>query len=106
MSGDIGAERESIVVPEQRAISVYTNQFGDVVIRQINWPDEDACLRVPPQYAHALAQAILAEAGLTKDEPAPADRTNAVRQRRHRARRNGQNGGDRYDLPLLREAAE
>jgi len=54
---------ESVVVREQPAISVYRNKFGDVVVRQQSWYDDDPCIIIQLQNAADVARAILEEAG-------------------------------------------
>jgi hypothetical protein len=93
------SNNNSVVIPEQMAVAVYTNAHGNVVIRQAGQygPDEDVWIVVAPCHARALAEAILTEAGLDAAEPAPLalpapskDATAAERQRRRRANlRNG-----------------
>jgi hypothetical protein len=106
---------ESVVVREQPAISVYRNKFGDVVVRQQSWYDDDPCIIIQLQNAADVARAILEEAGFDssvlfrnpaesnsesrseinghevvgKSEIArrPKDKTGADRQRRFRVRR-------------------
>lgn len=84
------------VVGSQLAIAVYKNHDGDIVIRQEMAPynDEDGFVFVRPENATYLAAALMALAEPDTAPqlalPAPADRTAAERQRRHRDRkRNG-----------------
>lgn len=94
-------DRDDLIVEEQAAIAVYTNPRGSIVIRQKGDLDpetytyEDAWIVVEPRYAAELARAILALAPQSVAPlalPAPADKTAAERQRRHRDRK--RNGGD------------
>ena len=53
--------KDSTVVPAVQAIAVYTNNDGDVVLRQQDPMNEDAIIVIPKSYAHAIAQAIISE---------------------------------------------
>lgn len=46
------------IVPRVDALDVYLNKDGDVVIRQQHWPEEDAVVIVPADYAAKVAEAI------------------------------------------------
>lgn len=96
------SDREAVVVPEQAATAVYTNNNGDIVIRQKGDPyedEDDHWFILAPQNAHRLAHAILelvaycdglATAEQLYGEPRPNPNSNAERQRRHREKkRNG-----------------
>lgn len=54
--------------PEQNETAVYTNPFGDIVLRQKNphsWkPDEDHVVIFRPEHAEAIVRAIIEEVGL------------------------------------------
>lgn len=86
-------EDDSIVIPPQQALAVYSNGRGAVVIRQQgDGFDEDAFICIRPENARALAAAILREAGAALDAEATEQRPKASsaaaeRQRRHRARK-------------------
>lgn len=54
--------KESTVIPSVRAVAVYTNTDGDIVIRQEGWPDEDAVIVVPRSAVNSLVEALKAEA--------------------------------------------
>jgi hypothetical protein len=100
---------EVTVVPEQSPIAVYFNPAGAVVIRQSGGYEDDPFIVVQPEYVGAVAEALLRCIGRDMESPAdhlpsafqppsnhangdiPAkDPTAAERQRRHRARRNGE----------------
>lgn len=87
--------------PEQNETAVYTNHFGDIVLRQKNphsWKDdEDHLVILRPEHAEAIVRAIIEEVGLPYvlvAEPESSgttvrtlkDVTAAERQRRHRAK--------------------
>lgn len=65
------AENDSVILSAQPATAVYTNRYGDVVIRQ-HGDDEDAFIFVRPENAQALCQAIMAEAQPEPPEPGKA----------------------------------
>ncbi|RQH08144.1 hypothetical protein [Bradyrhizobium sp. RP6] len=54
--------------PEQNETAVYTNLYGDIVLRQKNphsWKDdEDHLVTLRPEHAEAIVRAIVEEAGL------------------------------------------
>ncbi|MGY3432035.1 hypothetical protein ACVWWI_004010 [Bradyrhizobium sp. USDA 3686] len=86
--------------PAQNKTAVYTNPFGDIVLRQHNphsWKDdEDNVLIFRPEHAEAIVRAIIQEVGLpyvlvpqvAENACSPdtmlKDRTAAERQRRRR----------------------
>ncbi|MDH2355718.1 hypothetical protein QCM80_34355 [Bradyrhizobium sp. SSUT112] len=88
--------------PEQNETAVYTNNFGDIVLRQKNphsWNDDkDHLVILRPEHAEAIVRAIIDEVGLPyvlvaeSSESSGAtvrklkDLTAAERQRRHRAK--------------------
>jgi hypothetical protein len=88
----------NVVIREQPTTAVYTNPFGQVVIRQQTWPQDDVWVIVGPEHVAAVIKAMLDAAGI---EPAtmfsdgaveaaprsPADPTAAERQRRYRERK-------------------
>lgn len=91
-----------IVLPEQRAIAVYPNGKGCLVIRQeADWnDDEDSIVLVQPEHAERVAQALLnwAQEVLGREQPEEAEgapagvnaqrpTANALRQKRYRQRR-------------------
>ena len=88
-------DAENLTVPEQAAISVYTNQAGDIVIRQRGeWDDPgDTYIIVRPENAEVLIRAILAEIPptirrLPADQfPTGGGTTGANRSRRYRERK-------------------
>jgi hypothetical protein len=41
------ADGEDVVIRERRAIAAYFNQFGELVIRQKCWPEDDPIIYVP-----------------------------------------------------------
>ena len=97
MSGFDWTRDDSIVVPEQQAIAVFTNVHGRIAILQKGdyHPDEDVVIVVNRKNAAQLARAILALAepdAAPLALPAPTDKTAAERQRRHRDRK--RNGDD------------
>lgn len=54
--------KESTVVPAVQAIAVYTNNNGDVVLRQQDsMGGEDSLIIVPQSYARTIAQSILSQ---------------------------------------------
>ncbi len=67
---------DDVIVPEQRAIAIYTNEDGAVVIRQegLYGPDEDQVIWFEPRCARTIADAIL-EAAELDDEPPPLANT-------------------------------
>lgn len=91
----------AVVLPEQLAIAVYTNQNDDIVIRQERAWDEDSdtVVIVSPTNVRKVAEAMLAEIGETIGGPAIAGllpspeksrSPSAERQKRYRDRhRNG-----------------
>jgi hypothetical protein len=48
---------ESIVLREQRATAVYRNRFGELIIRQQCWPDDDSFIYVTPENVTAFLEA-------------------------------------------------
>jgi hypothetical protein len=55
--------KESIVVKSVEAIAVYTNELGDIVIRQQNMMgDDDYFVSFPKSSINALIKALKAEA--------------------------------------------
>ena len=50
---------DAVVVPEQRAGAVYWNPRGQIVIRQLGWPDDDPFVFFAPEHAVTIAKAIL-----------------------------------------------
>jgi len=88
---------DDVVVQEQQAVAVYRNPRGCIVVRQKgDWygHEDDVWIVIEPDRAGRVAHAILAlveplPAPGPLSLPAPADRTAAERQRRHRAKRNG-----------------
>jgi hypothetical protein len=87
-----GAEAE-VVIRGQRAVAVYPNPWGAVVIRaERTWDEEaDTCIIIDKAHARAVAEAILAAAEFEPDAeadmPRPrVDKTAAERQRRYRER--------------------
>jgi hypothetical protein len=89
------SDGEPIVVRVQGAIAVYTNPYGDVVIRQKgDWGEERApSIVVAPDRARLIAEAISRVAGVADnfdEQNAPhvtKDRNAAERQRRRRRKR-------------------
>ncbi|MFZ3180039.1 MAG: hypothetical protein WA156_07470 [Methylocystis silviterrae] len=91
-----------IVLSEQRAIAVYPNGKGCLVIRQqADWnADEDSIILVQPEHAERVARALLnwAQQVLGQKQPEEVEgapevnarlpSANALRQRRYRRRRN------------------
>lgn len=54
---------EDVIIPSVRAVAVYTNANGDVVIRQEDgMGDEDAYIVLPKSMVEKVARAIRAEA--------------------------------------------
>lgn len=88
--------------PAQSETAVYTNDFGEIVLRQKTpgaWKDDyDKLVIFRPEHAEAIVRAIIAEVGLPyvlvgecseNSEPTArkvTDVTAAERQRRHRAK--------------------
>ncbi|UFW45407.1 MULTISPECIES: hypothetical protein [Bradyrhizobium] len=88
--------------PAQNETAVYTNAFGEIVLRQKTpgaWKDDyDKLVIFRPEHAEAIVRAIIAEVGLPyvlvgecseNSEPTArkvTDVTAAERQRRHRAK--------------------
>ena len=64
--------KEAIAVPHVDAIAVYTNEDGDIIIRQEGGPLEaDAVVTVPAQIAHRVIEALRRE--LLGPSPSYAD---------------------------------
>ena len=79
------SDNDSIVVPEQPGLAVYSNVAGAIVVREQGcWPDEDVYLIVQPANAERLAAAILALADQLLGTTSAKDATAAARQRRRR----------------------
>lgn len=98
------------VLPSQPATYVFRNPYGQVVIRQKCWPDEDMFVMVAPEGVAALIDALRDAAGidqcsgtLTPPRPTSARRSPAAdRQARHRERKRAAATGE---PPANREAA-
>src|ERR1041385_3606287 len=69
-----------VCVRSQRAVAVYLNDFGELVIRPQNWPEDDSIIVILPENAEALANARQL-VSVSKDATA------AERQRRYRERK-------------------
>ncbi len=90
---------ESVVVREQRALAVFLNGDGSVVVRQeCAWPDEteDPYVLIRPENAEAVARAILRAAAEARGDdavthesvtlPVTRNASSASRQKRYRER--------------------
>ena len=53
--------KESTVIPSVRAVAVYTNPDGDIVIRQEGYPEDDQVIVVPRGSVNSLIKALKAE---------------------------------------------
>lgn len=88
-------DREQVLIPVQMPVAVFSNSDGNVVIRQAGdwYRQDDPFIVLTPENARIVATAVanLAAELLTPEAPlalpAPADRTAAERQRRHRERK-------------------
>lgn len=63
--------REDIVVSHQTEIQVYVGDTGYIVIKQVDWPEDDVCICIDPKNVKAVADAMTAlvqEASLTRKE--------------------------------------
>lgn len=61
-------ENDSVVLPSMRAIAVYTNPAGDIVVRQEDpLEGRDQIVVIPRKMADAVAKAIRAESKLVFD---------------------------------------
>ncbi len=54
----------NVVVREQPLTAIYTNPFGQVIIRQQIWPQDDVWVIVGPEHVAAVVKAMLAAAGI------------------------------------------
>lgn len=118
-------DEKNCVIRAQPETHVYLNPYGEIVIRQANWPEEDMWVSFAPDHLPNVVQRICEWAGedmrlalverLTSfvlrepeadcsanDQPTRRDPTAAARMRRHRARkrnsepdRNADRNGDR-----------
>ena len=50
---------DAIVLRDQAAVAIYLNSHGEIVIRQINWPDDDSCIVIASVNARAVADKII-----------------------------------------------
>jgi hypothetical protein len=94
-------DSESVVVPEQQAIAVYTNVNDVVVVRQERAWDEDSdtIVLIHRQHVLTVVEAMLAEIGMglgemQKSTTAAKDPTAAHRQRRRGERLRDSHGDD------------
>lgn len=118
-------DKEDCVIRAQSETHVCLNPYGEIVIRQANWPEEDMWVSFAPSHLPNVVQRMCEWAGedarlalierLTtfvlydreadgsaKDQPARRDPTAATRMRRYRERkrnsepdRNGDRNNDR-----------
>jgi hypothetical protein len=102
---------ETVVVPEQQAVAVYTLEDGSIAIRQADPShDEDDIIVLDRQNVAAVARALMREIGQA-DEPlqleAPKDPTAAERARRYRQnKRDGTVTPDRDAVTNDRDVTE
>jgi len=66
---DWSADNEDVIVPEQRSLAIYRNQFGQAVIRmERRWDeDDDTCIPID----RAQIPVILAALEAIAEAPAP-----------------------------------
>lgn len=90
-----------VILPEQRALAIYPNGKGNIVLRQeAGWnDDEDAVILVCPQHAERVAHALLNCAREVRGQQQPEEvegapevnarppTANALRQRRFKEKR-------------------
>ncbi len=84
------SDDNSLVIPEQAPIRVFTDDGGVVVINQHQWreSEDEVYILFRPEHAFTLCRAILKEAGFDPDsvlrEVSVKDPHATERQRRHR----------------------
>jgi hypothetical protein len=84
------SDDDSLVIPEQAPIRVFTDDGGVIVINQHQWreSEDEVYILFRPEHAFALCRAILKEAGFEADsvlrEVAVKDPHATERQRRRR----------------------
>jgi hypothetical protein len=54
------------VVMPQAEIQAYIGEYGDIVLRQIDWPNDDAVITVRPDHVPALVARLNALAAETR----------------------------------------
>ena len=67
--GWYGEDAGSVIVPEQKAVACYSNDRGNVVLRQEadEYEERDDLIIVAPCHARTVAQALIDVAGLDYD---------------------------------------
>jgi hypothetical protein len=60
MPDDFPGRWEDTVVMPQAEIQAYVGEHGDIVIKQIDWPNEDTVITVRPEHIPALVERLLA----------------------------------------------
>ncbi|QIG91973.1 hypothetical protein [Bradyrhizobium sp. 6(2017)] len=60
---DFDWDSADVVIPEQPRTAIFTNDDGQVVVRQHCWPDDDVVVVISPPHAITVALAILRAAG-------------------------------------------
>lgn len=110
MSEDFDWDDVDIIVPEQGAIAVFKNPFGNIVVRErAQYPEEDKWIVFLPQYAEVIVRRIIEVADLPftlVPNASPAnissgkakDGTAAERQRRRRNKLRNDRDCDRDDF--------
>lgn len=111
-------DEKNCVIRAQSETHVYLNPYGEIVIRQANWPEEDMWVSFAPDHLPNVVQHMCEWAGedarlavierLTsfvlyereadgspKDRTAPRDPTAAARMRRYRERKRNNEPEDR-----------
>lgn len=113
MSEEFDWDDVDVIVPEQGAIAVFKNPFGNIVVRgRAQYPDEDKWIVFLPQYAEVIVRRIIEEADLpftlvpcggpaAADSAKTKDGTAAERQRRRRNKLRNDRDSDRDDAQTV-----
>jgi len=97
-------DKDSIVVPATLTIAIYSNAYGQIVLRQQDqYGDEDDWIVFSKEHARVIAEAIIAEAGQELDA-SQAPLSPAERSRRYRHKQ--KNGGVTANEVLRDEARD
>ncbi|WP_454619343.1 hypothetical protein [Bradyrhizobium cenepequi] len=122
-------DEKDCVIRAQPETHVYLNPYGEIVIRQANWPDEDMWVYFAPDHLpnvvermcewagedarlaviDRLRSFVLCEReadGSANDQPARRDPTAADRQRRYRERKRANDGQLQMDGGEQQQTAE
>lgn len=114
MSEDFDWDDVDIVVPEQGAIAVYENPFGNIVVRErVSYPEDDKWIVFLPQYAEVIVRRIIEVADLPftlvpngvhaaiGSSGKAKDGTAAERQRRRRKKLQNDRDSERDDIDTV-----